>query len=279
VRAAKSSDGGAALGGRPQRRPRLLDLFCGAGGAAMGWAMAGFEVVGVDNRLQPNYPFEFELGDALEFLDGIDVHGNGWAKGSFDVIHASPPCQYYANVTRWRGDPDDHPDLLGLTLEALDGRRTPWIVENVPEAIPDPDLTLCGSMFDLSIQRHRHFLSSMPLAAPQAPCKHGDLFPFMHKGERSYADAMGCAWMSSREAREAIPPAYTRWIAGQVLAMLGRDRAPATRWARCQRCGNVFHCQRSDARYCSGKCREKASYHSRKTLTVKGVKRQEIGPA
>ena len=34
--------------GGDDRRPRLLDLFCGAGGAAMGYHRAGFEVVGVD---------------------------------------------------------------------------------------------------------------------------------------------------------------------------------------------------------------------------------------
>jgi DNA (cytosine-5)-methyltransferase 1 len=231
-------------------RPRVLDLFCGAGGAAMGYAMAGFEVIGYDIDPQPNYPFEFHKGDALEQLEVPE-----WPE-RFDVIHASPPCQAYANVTRWRGNPDDHPDLLGLTLEALEARGTPWVVENVPEAIPEPDLMLCGSMFGITVRRHRHFLSSVPLTPPPDGCRHGDLFPFMHKGERSYADAMECAWMTSREAREAIPPAYTRHIAGQVLRALDLDAPPEfTRWTRCEHCRRPFPCRRSTARYCRGACR------------------------
>ena len=251
-------------------RPRLLDLFCGAGGAAMGWAMAGFDVVGVDSEPQPRYPFEFHQADALEFLDDLDIHGNGWG-GSFDVIHASPPCQRYAAVTRWRGDHLDHPDLLGPTFELLTAMSIPWIVENVPEAIPDPDLMLCGSMFNLTVRRHRHFRSSLPLTPPAlSGCRHGDMFPFMHKHERSYADAMECAWMSSLEAREAIPPAYTRWIAGQVLEALGRKHVPAAfRWKRCSRCGKAFPYQRSGARYCSQKCRQNAHNRTTKLSTVR----------
>lgn len=237
-------------------RPRVLDLFSGAGGAAMGYAMAGFEVIGIDIEPQPNYPFEFHQADALDELVAPE-----WPE-RFDVIHASPPCQRYANVTRWRGDPEEHPDLLGFTLEVLRFRGIPWVVENVPEAIPDPDLVLCGSMFGLSVRRHRHFLSSLPLVAP-APCRHADLFPFMHKGERSYADAMECAWMTSREAREAIPPAYTAWIAGQVLEALGRVAVP-TRLNVCQHCGRAFATKRSHARYCTYRCRDNARYRRSK---------------
>lgn len=256
----------------PSSRPRILDLFCGAGGAAMGWAMAGFDVVGVDAAPQPNYPFEFIQGDALAFLDDLDVHGNSWDHGSFDAIHASPPCQRYATVTQWRGNPDDHPDLLDSTLELLTAMLIPWVVENVPEAIPDPDLMLCGSMFNLTVRRHRHFRSSVPLTPPLlSGCRHGDMFPFMHKHERSYADAMECGWMSSLEAREAIPPAFTRWIGGQVLEALGRESAPAaSRWKRCSRCGKAFPARRSTARYCGGNCREAARYYRQKSLTLRG---------
>jgi DNA (cytosine-5)-methyltransferase 1 len=228
--------------------PHLLDLCCGAGGAAMGWAQAGFEVIGIDSDPQPSYPFEFH---PMDWQAGL-LQFATWA----DVIHASPPCQYYARVTKWRGRADDHPDLLEPTLDALRARPTPWVVENVAEAIPDPDLVLCGSMFGLSVRRHRHFLSSVPLKSPPAACRHGDLFPFMHKGERSYADAMECAWMTNREAREAIPPAYTRWIAGQVIDTLGLDVAPVgSRWSLCRHCGKAFPCQRSTARYCTDRCR------------------------
>lgn len=238
--------------------PRLLDLFCGAGGAAMGWAMAGFEVIGIDLDPQPNYPFEFHQDDAVEFLEAPE-----WPV-TFDVIHASPPCQRYANVTSWRGNQEDHPDLLDVVLDLLRARPTPWVVENVPEAIPNPDLVLCGTMFNLAVKRHRHFLSSVPLTFPPATCRHQDLFPFMHKGERSYADAMGCEWMTNLEAREAIPPAYTRWIAGKVLGALGLEGTPS-RWTKCRDCGKTFPHSRSTARYCSETCRSNARYTPKKS--------------
>jgi DNA (cytosine-5)-methyltransferase 1 len=183
-------------------RPRLLDLFCGAGGATRGYQRAGFYVIGVDLEPQPNYcGDEFHQADAMTFpLEG------------FDLIHASPPCQRFARVTAWRGDPGRHPDLLTPMLERLRRQSTPWVVENVPEAIPRPDLVLCGSSFGLRVRRHRHFLLSWPTFDLLAPCVHHVTLPFMHKGERAYADAMGCDWMTKTEARQAIPPAYTEWI-------------------------------------------------------------------
>jgi DNA (cytosine-5)-methyltransferase 1 len=192
-------------------RPRLLDLFCGAGGAAMGYHQAGFEIVGVDIKPQPHYPFEFHRANALTFpLDG------------FDAIHASPPCQHYANVTRWRGDPDDHPDLIAPIRERLIAAGNPWVIENIFEAPIRPDFVLCGSMFGLRVRRHRLFETSWGNPILQPPCSyHGRLLPFMHKGERAYADAMGCTWMTKEEAREAIPPAYTRFIGEQLLQHLG----------------------------------------------------------
>lgn len=193
---------------------RLLDLFCGAGGAATGYHRAGFDVVGVDIKPQPRYPFEFVQADAMDILD----RGSWW--GMFAAVHASPPCQRYANVTAWRGDPSSHPDLLLPVLLALKAQDAPWVVENVPEAIPTPDLMLCGSMFGLKIRRHRHFLTSFPVFSMLHPCMHHDLRAFEHKQERAYADAMGCTWMNKDEAREAIPPAYTEHIGRQLLAHL-----------------------------------------------------------
>ena len=190
-------------------RPRLLDLFCGAGGAGMGYHRAGFEVVGVDHKPQPHYPFEFHEADAMTFpLDG------------FDVVHASPPCQRYANVTKWRGDPNRHPAFIACTREHLKRLAVPYVIENVIGApLLDPTM-LCGTMFGLPIIRHRLFESSVPLAEPPA-CNHtGGERPFMHKQERAYADAMGCEWMTNREGREAIPPAYTEWIGKQLLRHL-----------------------------------------------------------
>jgi DNA (cytosine-5)-methyltransferase 1 len=190
-------------------RPRLLDLFCGAGGCSVGYHRAGFDVVGVDINPQPHYPYEFHQADAMSFpLDG------------YDAIHASPPCQHYANVTAWRGSHNDHPDLLQPVRDRLTAWGGLWVIENVPEAPIRPDFLLCGSQFGLRIQRHRAFETSWHAFEMHTPCAHLDLLPFMHKGERAYANAMGCAWMTNREAREAIPPAYTTLIGLALLDQL-----------------------------------------------------------
>lgn len=193
--------------------PRLLDLFSGAGGAAYGYMLAGFHVTGIDHTVQPRYRGDvFVQADALEYLA---AHGH-----EYDVIHASPPCQHYANVTRWRGTPTDHPDLLPATLETLQRFDLPWVVENVPAAPLRCDLQLCGSMFGLKIQRHRWFMLSCEVFTLLPSCHHRGLFPFCHKAERRYADAMGCTWMTKLEAREAIPPAYTQYIGTHLLRRL-----------------------------------------------------------
>ena len=96
-------------------RPRLLDLFCGAGGAAVGYYRAGFKVVGVDIKPQPHYPFTFIQRDALRLMDDLLWDDPGEWYGPYDAIHASPPCQHYANVTRWRGIPANHPALIAPT--------------------------------------------------------------------------------------------------------------------------------------------------------------------
>ena len=204
-------------------RPRLLDLFCGAGGAAMGYHRAGFEVVGVDINPQPHYPFEFHQADALSILrtmvDYPTFSGEMWRPGYFNAIHASPPCQYYANVTRWRGQPSNHADLIAATRASLQSVAGPYVIENVPEAPLRHDYVLCGSMFGIKVRRHRAFETSWGGPTDlQAPCaSHHRLLPFMHKDERAYADAMGCTWMTKEEAREAIPPAYTEYVGAFLL--------------------------------------------------------------
>lgn len=203
-------------------RPRLLDAYCGAGGATKGYQRAGFHVTGIDIAPQPRYcGDQFVQGDAIEYLR---EYGH-----EFDVVHASPTCQTRARVTKWRGRVENHPDTLSPTLVLLRSLSVPWIVENVMEAAWDgtlrPDFILCGSQFGLTIRRHRAFESSCAVAQLTAPCSHRhDDLPFMHKGERAFADAMGCTWMNNKEARQAIPPAYTEYLGG-FLMTAAQERA------------------------------------------------------
>ena len=210
---------------------RLLDLFCGAGGAAMGYHRAGFEVVGVDIREQPRYPFEFHCADALEFpLDG------------FKVVHASPPCQAYVQwntINRLRGKEPRSPDLVGQTRHRLADWRysregVAYVIENVVGAPLHRPLMLCGSLFGLGVQRHRLFECSHVLFSPGS-CRHGESVGVYGKldGRRLYtrADgteqrcaatikegqaAMGIDWMEWKELTQAIPPAYTEYIGKQL---------------------------------------------------------------
>ncbi|MFE6127500.1 DNA cytosine methyltransferase [Streptomyces sp. NPDC056437] len=206
----------------PAREPnglRILDACCGAGGLSMGYYLAGFEVIGVDKHPMPNYPFEFHQADAIEF---VRRYGH-----EFDLTHASWPCQYFANVTNWRGNRDNHEDLLTPGREAMQATGRPWVIENVPEAPLRPDYLLCGSQFGLLVRRHRSFETSWGGGGDLLPpCwHHKGLLPFMHKGERAYADAMGCTWMNKTEARQAVPPAYSEWIGRQFLT---HHQAPAS---------------------------------------------------
>lgn len=205
---------------QPARVPnglRVLDLCSGAGGLSWGYWLAGFDVVGVDKYPMPNYPFTFHQADALDYLANITASGE---IEKYALVHASWPCPRYANVTQWRGNPDDHPDLLPSGREALQATGVPWVMENVPEAPLRPDYLLCGSQFGINVRRHRSFETSWHGGGELLPpCwHHKGLLPFMHKGERAYADAMGCTWMNKTEARQAVPPAYSEWIGRQFLA-------------------------------------------------------------
>jgi DNA (cytosine-5)-methyltransferase 1 len=208
---------------------RLLDLFCGAGGDGMGYHRAGFEVVGVDIKPQPHYPFEFHQADALEY---VREHGR-----EFDAIHASPPCQAYSMMTR---DHSKHPDLYGPTRSALIETGLPWIIENVIAAPYHSGVTLCGTMFGLGIWRHRNFETSWLILMPMV-CDHSGERPVTisqsngtpeAKGIVDYKHArqapfsvgrrlMGMPWAETQsEIGLAIPTAYTEWIGRQLIAAL-----------------------------------------------------------
>lgn len=189
--------------------PRLLDLYCGAGGAALGYYRMGFEVVGVDIEQQMNYPFEFYKADALEFpLTG------------FDAIHASPPCQRWSIATCASGTPDSWPDLIEPTRKRLRAAGVPYVMENVGQAPLWADIVLCGTMFGLGIRRHRHFETNW-LYDPVPACKHQkDDQAFLHRDDIPYLEKMGVYWMTVREMREAIPPAFTEWIGQKLMDYL-----------------------------------------------------------
>jgi DNA (cytosine-5)-methyltransferase 1 len=191
-------------------RPLLLDLFCGAGGAAVGYQRAGFDIVGVDIRPQPRYPFEFVQADAMSFpLDG------------FAAVHASPPCQAWSAVTAWRGDRSKHPKLIAATRARLTGHL--YVIENVQDArhdLRDP-IRLCGSQFGLPVRSHRYFeINPVPFTL-MPPCHHQPGDASRDHGakqtESAFRRAIGCEWMTVREARQAIRPAYTEWVGHQLL--------------------------------------------------------------
>jgi DNA (cytosine-5)-methyltransferase 1 len=237
-------------------KPYLLDLFCGAGGAAMGYHRAGFEVVGVDIKPQPHYPFEFWQAEALEFLE--EALDKFYPFNYCDAIHASPPCQAYSVLRR--ANPDaEYADLIAPTRELLEATGLPWVIENVPGSPTHHLIVLCGSMFGLGatsgdgvktsvewreLRRHRNFETSFPMMSP--PCYHqGEAlgvygggptgrYTFENGAKKDRygrrggyqgtieekREAMQIDWMSASEINQAIPPAYTEFIGHQLLQHL-----------------------------------------------------------
>ena len=224
-----------------ENRPMLLDLFCGAGGAAAGYAKAGFDVVGVDNRPMPRYPFPMVIANSLR--PPFDLR-------EFDAIHASPPCQAFSAGTRmWTGRLPDkrHPDLIEPVRELLLMSGKPYIIENVEGAPLNDPLMLCGDMFGLGVKRHRIFETNF-FVWKHAPCRkgHPDFFVSVFGGgalsrtpkngsskgtgnfmqRRSHVQnsiakkAMGIDWMTRDELSQAIPPAYTEFIGRQLMGIL-----------------------------------------------------------
>ncbi|MFC9663932.1 DNA methylase [Nocardia sp. NPDC127606] len=208
-------------------RPRLLDLYCKAGGASMGYHLAGFDVVGVDIEPQPRYPFAFHQGDALEFLT---AHGD-----EFDAIAASPPCHDHTPLSS-RAGINGSGWLLGATLDQLAAQPVPWVVENVMGADMRADAVLCGSMFGLRTYRHRKFAIDTRIPwLPAVPWHPAHTARTSTKKRRRDFDAgmnisitgdvgswlgpacMGIDWMTGSELAQAIPPAYTHHLGLHLL--------------------------------------------------------------
>lgn len=224
-------------------KPRLLDLFCGAGGCTKGYQRAGFHVVGMDIAPQPNYcGDEFIRDDAMWLFYPDEPF-----KLDFDAIHASPPCQHFTAYGRAVKDiKERYKDLLEPTRKLLKEQGLPYVIENVPGAPLERPVMLCGSMFDLDVQRHRLFETNWPLDPPAWGCRHKiwsrrfksstgrkpdsrftiEVGSWDEPLERQKA-AMGVDWtITTRELSEAIPPAYTEFIGAQLLDHL-RGRAAA----------------------------------------------------
>lgn len=206
-------------------RPKILDLFCKAGGAGEGYNRAGFDVTGVDIEHQKNNPHRFIQGDALEYLAG---HGY-----EFDAIHASPPCQGYSKLKAMHPG-KEYPMLIEPVRDLLKKIGKPFIIENVEGApltsytdlFGNHEVMLCGSMFGLGVERgylrrHRIFETSFPVPQPFCNHKgpavgvyghggHSKKHRMLYKNEAS--KAMDIDWMTRDELCQAIPPAYTEYI-------------------------------------------------------------------
>jgi DNA (cytosine-5)-methyltransferase 1 len=219
----------------------------------MGYAQAGFEVVGVDLKHRPRYPFEFIQADALALDPAFLV--------SFDAIHASPPCQAHTSMKTMH-NAREHSDLVAPVRAMLKASNRPWVIENVIGAPLDAPIMLCGTMFglgvaDADLQRHRLFeMSDPPLFVPQ--CQHGrratvgvygghvrdrrrrtigiygegarDSRRKLDKGVDEFTvedarAAMGIDWMTLAELCQAIPPAYTHWIGQHLFALVQQSLA------------------------------------------------------
>jgi len=213
----------------------MLDLFCCAGGAGVGYDKAGFRVIGVDNKKRPNYPFEFVQYDAIEYLI---KYGH-----LFDGVHASPPCQGYSPHTKDNSQyvayskGKQEPRLISVVRENIPSGM-PYVIENVPGAkfeLENPFM-LCGSMFGLPISRHRYFESNILIMPPEHPkCsgiakryseEHGIDYRDMSvtgKGRRAgtsdrWMKIMDITWpMTQSEIVESIPWAYTKFIGKQLI--------------------------------------------------------------
>lgn len=207
---------------------RAADLFCGAGGAAMGLHRAGFIVEGWDILPQPHYPFKFHLRDALDAnLDG------------FDFVWASPPCQAYTAMQHIRKNSHGHDDLVPITREKLQASGLPWIMENVKGSPLRTSVMLCGTMFGLRIIKHRYFESNMPVEFRLSACDHRDVYdPWHGKGRTAAAmrQAQDTPWIPaeggaskkqgrSGDVNNAIPPAYSEFLARQIIRQLERQCA------------------------------------------------------
>lgn len=224
-------------------RPLLFDLGCAQGGAAVGYYRAGFDVIGFDVVVQPRYPFSFVQADALDILADLVRYG-GYAGREPVAVHASMPCQRWSTQTKRNGTQHRHPDLVGPVRELLQEWGGPWVMENIPAAPLREPVLLCGVALGIVysghwLKRHRHFEANVPLKGSGCGCKPGLTYMDVTgggptskprtdggggrppKGTAAQVRAlMGMPWATKTGCNEAIPPLYTEFVGGQVLAHL-----------------------------------------------------------
>lgn len=216
-------------------KPLLLDLFCGSGGAAMGYSQSGFEIIGIDVNPQKHYPFPFIQGDWRTGLDRLI--------DQVDAIHASPPCQGYSKTLAIHPvSKHSPPMLISQVRQELQASGKPWVIENVSTDKTGLDgIMLCGVSFGLKVFRHRRFESNLLLLSPGhtphgmrrigidgycCPAGHGDSgngrIDAYHRRASTWRKAMGINWyMNRHETAQAIPPAYTHFIGDQLIRAIG----------------------------------------------------------
>ena len=210
---------------------KLLDLYCGVGGASVGYHQAGFEIYGVDLKHGKRYPYTYLRADVLDVLTDEEYINQ------FDVIHASPPCQTHSITQHLRnaqGKTTSKLDLIPETRAALIASGKPYIIENVPGSPLINPIQLCGSSFGLKVRRHRLFESNLSLIGSECLHKeqgrpvgvYGSLRDDIPHGGKTAdsidqaREAMGISWAIWSELVEAIPPLYTSYLGNQIRELL-----------------------------------------------------------
>lgn len=204
---------------------KALDLFCGAGGASKGLEDSGLfsEIVGVDIKDQPNYPYKIITDNVFDLCF--------WDICKYDFIWASPPCQHYTRMlNHGQQNRNKYPDLIQETRSLLERTGKPYVIENVIGAPLIKPIMLCGEMFGLRVTRHRIFESSHDhIKQPKHKKYKGTHIRkqndggyyyrvYGHEtGKRNWGKAMGINWMRSCELTQAIPPAYSKYIVEELF--------------------------------------------------------------
>lgn len=208
-------------------KPKILDLYCGGGGASYGYELGGWDVVGVDLNPQPKYRGKFIQAEAIEFVKA-NYH-------KFDAIHASPPCQAYSMASmQFRQSGKEYVDLIEDTRRELIKTGLPYVIENVPGSPLIDPIELCGSMFGMRTYRHRLFESNIELKCPPhpkhvspnakmgRPVKEGEFIQYVghFSGVKLVQEMTGLSWLGQKELAQSIPPQYTKYIGEQLLAFI-----------------------------------------------------------